>query len=160
MRAGQASAAFIDEIESGCDMLAQAVERLREGPPEPLAVEVAGSEAFAPVAIARLAASGEAEAEADAAGQRATLRVRADLIDRLVNEAGELSIARARIEGEMRSLKGSLLELTENVIRLRRQLREIEIQAETQIQAKVAHTPAARRTSTRWNWTASPASRN
>jgi len=52
-----------------------------------------------------------------------------------------LSIARARIEGEMRSLKGSLLELTENVIRLRRQLREIEIQAETQIQAKVAHTP-------------------
>jgi chemosensory pili system protein ChpA (sensor histidine kinase/response regulator) len=41
----------------------------------------------------------------------------------------------------MRSLKGSLLELTENVIRLRRQLREIEIQAETQIQAKVAHTP-------------------
>ncbi len=74
-------------------------------------------------------------------GQRATLRVRADLIDRLVNEAGELSIARTRIEGEMRSLKGSLLELTENVIRLRRQLREIEIQAETQIQAKVAHTP-------------------
>jgi chemosensory pili system protein ChpA (sensor histidine kinase/response regulator) len=70
--------------------------------------------------------------------QRATLRVRADLIDRLVNEAGELSIARARIEGEMRSLKGSLLDLTENVIRLRRQLREIEIQAEGQIQARVA----------------------
>lgn len=36
------------------------------------------------------------------------LRVRADLIDRLENEAGELSIARARIEGEMRSLKTSL----------------------------------------------------
>jgi chemosensory pili system protein ChpA (sensor histidine kinase/response regulator) len=69
------------------------------------------------------------------------LRVRADLIDRLANEAGELSIARARIEGEMRSLKGSLLDLTENVIRLRRQLREIEIQAETQMQARVAHTP-------------------
>jgi chemosensory pili system protein ChpA (sensor histidine kinase/response regulator) len=161
MRAGQASSAFIDEIESGCDMLAQAVERLREGPPEPLAVEVAGGEAFAPVAIAPAwRRHGEAEAETDAAGQRATLRVRADLVDRLVNEAGELSIARARIEGEMRSLKGSLLELTENVIRLRRQLREIEIQAETQIQAKVAHTPAARPTSTRWNWTASPASRN
>ena len=69
------------------------------------------------------------------------MRVRADLIDRLVNEAGELSIARTRIEGEMRSLKGSLLDLTENVIRLRRQLREIEIQAEGQIQAHVAHTP-------------------
>ncbi|MGB5009234.1 MAG: response regulator, partial [Candidatus Dechloromonas phosphoritropha] len=43
----------------------------------------------------------------------------------------------ARIEGEMRSLKGSLLDLTENVIRLRRQLREIEIQAEGQIQTRV-----------------------
>ncbi len=38
----------------------------------------------------------------------------------------------------MRGLKGSLLDLTENVIRLRRQLREIEIQAEGQIQARVA----------------------
>ena len=76
--------------------------------------------------------------DADTGAQRASLRVRADLIDRLVNEAGELSIARARIEGEMRSLKGSLLDLTENVIRLRRQLREIEIQAEGQIQARVA----------------------
>jgi chemosensory pili system protein ChpA (sensor histidine kinase/response regulator) len=66
--------------------------------------------------------------------------VRADLIDRLANEAGELSIARARIEGEMRGLKGSLLELTENVIRLRRQLRDIEIQAETQMQTRVAQT--------------------
>ncbi|WP_334157044.1 hybrid sensor histidine kinase/response regulator [Oryzomicrobium sp.] len=75
-----------------------------------------------------------AEAETDAAG-RSTLRVRADLVDRLVNEAGEIAIARSRIEGEMRALKGSLLDLTENVIRLRRQLREIEIQAETQIQA-------------------------
>ena len=39
-------------------------------------------------------------------------RIRADLIDQLVNGAGELSIARARIEGEMIGLKGSLLDLT------------------------------------------------
>jgi chemosensory pili system protein ChpA (sensor histidine kinase/response regulator) len=58
----------------------------------------------------------KAEPDAEAGGQQATVRVRADLIDRLVNEAGELSIARTRIEGEMRSLKGSLLDLTENVI--------------------------------------------
>ena len=38
----------------------------------------------------------------------------------------------------MRSLKESLLDLTENVIRLRRQLREIEIQAETQMQSRTA----------------------
>ncbi|MCG2575505.1 Hpt domain-containing protein [Dechloromonas sp. XY25] len=146
IRAGSASPAFIEEIESGCDMLAQAVERLREGPHEavPVGTPVPAEAGEVPVAAAvavQPTAVAEGEAESDAAGQRATLRVRADLVDRLVNEAGELSIARTRIEGEMRSLKGSLLELTENVIRLRRQLREIEIQAETQIQARVAHTP-------------------
>jgi chemosensory pili system protein ChpA (sensor histidine kinase/response regulator) len=73
--------------------------------------------------------------EADA---HAMLRVRADIVDKLVNEAGEIAIARGRIEGEMRSLKGALLELTENVIRLRNQLREIEIQAESQMQSKQA----------------------
>ena len=66
------------------------------------------------------------------------LRVRADLVDQLVNEAGEVAIARGRIEGEMLALKTSLLDLTENVIRLRKQLREIEIQAESQMQSQQA----------------------
>ncbi len=82
-----------------------------------------------------------AAARADAvpeleAGARAQLRVRADVIDRLVNEAGEVAIARARVEGELRSLKSNLLELTSSVIRLRAQMREIEIQAESQIQSQ------------------------
>ena len=63
------------------------------------------------------------------------LRVRADTIDRLVNEAGEVAISRARIEGELRALKANLLELTGSVIRLRSQVREIEIQADSQIQS-------------------------
>ena len=66
------------------------------------------------------------------------LRVRADLIDRLVNEAGEVTIARARVEGELRALKSNLLELTSSVIRLRSQVREIEIQAESQIQSRMS----------------------
>ncbi len=70
------------------------------------------------------------------------VRVRADLIDSLVNEAGEVAIARARIEGEMRALKSSLLELTENVIRLRSQVREIEIQAETQMASQLTELKA------------------
>jgi len=70
-------------------------------------------------------------------GARAQLRVRADIIDRLVNEAGEVAIARARVEGELRSLKSNLLELTNSVIRLRTQMREIEIQAESQIQSQL-----------------------
>ena len=73
-------------------------------------------------------------------GTQVQLRVRADLVDKLVNETGEVAIARARIEGEMRSIKASLLELTENVIRLRNQVREIEIQAESQMASQQAHT--------------------
>ena len=145
LRAGAATPAFIDEIESGCDTLDQATERLRNGESaviEPAAA-AAGQVAAAPDSA--IAVSLEADREhhdAEAGAQRASLRVRADLIDRLVNEAGEISIARARIEGEMRSLKGSLLDLTENVIRLRRQLREIEIQAE--VADAVAGRPGAR----------------
>ena len=77
------------------------------------------------------------------AGQRAMLRVRADIIDRLVNEAGEVAIARARVEGELRALKANLLELTSNVIRMRAQVREIEIQAESQIQSRLSLRPEA-----------------
>ncbi len=70
-------------------------------------------------------------------GTRAMLRVRADIIDRLVNEAGEVAITRARIESELRALKANLLELTGSVMRLRTQVREIEIQAESQIQSRL-----------------------
>jgi len=157
---------MIEEIQGAFDAVAQIVERLASGdtldtplPAELLAlpesIEVADSAVPAPVEasaaptaaaeapaspfVERRRRAGDAEAEPEAGGAaKALLRVRADLMDRLVNEAGELSIGRSRIEGEMRSLKDSLLDLTENVIRLRRQLREIEIQAETQIQAGTA----------------------
>ncbi|MEN3363697.1 MAG: hypothetical protein V7606_971 [Burkholderiales bacterium] len=67
------------------------------------------------------------------------VRVRADILDRLVNQAGEVSISRSRLETEVGTLRQSLSELTENVVRLRDQLREIEMQAETQITSRMAH---------------------
>ena len=42
------------------------------------------------------------------------------------------------METEMRVLKEGLLELTTSVMRLRQQLREVEIQAESQMQARVS----------------------
>ncbi|TMH06935.1 MAG: response regulator [Betaproteobacteria bacterium] len=83
-----------------------------------------------------------AQPAVESEGTRAMLRVRADLIDRLVNEAGEVAITRARIEGELRSLKANLLELTNSVIRLRSQVREIEMQAESQIQSRMINESA------------------
>ena len=71
------------------------------------------------------------------AGSHAAVRVRAPLLDRLVNHAGEVSITRSRIESDMGQLKGSLGDLTENLERLRRHLRDIELQAETQISSRM-----------------------
>jgi chemosensory pili system protein ChpA (sensor histidine kinase/response regulator) len=66
------------------------------------------------------------------------VRVRADLLDRMVSDAGEASIARSRVENELTGMRSALSELSENVSRLRTQLREIEVQAESQIQARIA----------------------
>lgn len=158
MHAAQVTPADLDEIENACDVLAQTVERYQEGdfslpglPPAAPAQEApvaaapgapAATAAPSAPAVAPAAPAPQAQAQDHTdheASQKAQLRVRADLVDKLVNEAGELSIARARIEGEMRELKESLLDLTGNVIRLRHQLREIEIQAESQIQANTSH---------------------
>ncbi len=152
LRSGQLSLPLLEQIQSGCDTLTWVIERLSAGESlsslekVEIAVEAApkeekGAEAVAVEAQAvPVKAVPQAPAEHETVERRSQLRVRADLVDRLVNEAGELSIARARIEGEMLSLKASLLDLTENIIRLRRQLREIEIQSETQMQARVQHT--------------------
>ncbi|MFZ6674351.1 Hpt domain-containing protein [Undibacterium sp. Xuan67W] len=72
------------------------------------------------------------------AGPAPLVRVRADILDRLVNQAGEVSISRSKLENEVGTLRTSLTELTENVNRLRAQLREVEIQAETQITSRMA----------------------
>ncbi|HNP25414.1 MAG TPA: Hpt domain-containing protein [Nitrosomonas sp.] len=65
------------------------------------------------------------------------LRVNAELIDRLVNESGEASIIRTKIETQLNSFKQSLQDLTESIDRLHGQLREIEIQADTQMQSHI-----------------------
>jgi chemosensory pili system protein ChpA (sensor histidine kinase/response regulator) len=67
----------------------------------------------------------------------ATVRVKAPLLDRLVNQAGEVSITRSRLESDVTQMRVSLRELTENLDRLRRQLRDIELQADTQIASRL-----------------------
>ena len=65
------------------------------------------------------------------------LRMRAEVLDRLINEAGEVSITRSRMEREMQAFKQSSLDLTESVQRLRNYLRELEIEAESQLQSRM-----------------------
>ena len=63
--------------------------------------------------------------------------MRADVLDKLVDQAGEVSIARSSSRTSQHD-RTVVTELTENVSRLRSQLREVEIQAETQIQTQSA----------------------
>jgi chemosensory pili system protein ChpA (sensor histidine kinase/response regulator) len=64
--------------------------------------------------------------------------VRSQLLDRLVTQAGEVMITRSRLESELKQLRGSLGDLGGNLERLRTQLREIEVQAESQMQSRMA----------------------
>jgi len=66
-----------------------------------------------------------------------TLRIPAPTIDRWVNELSEIAIQRARAESELVTLRQAATDLTENVQRLRHHLRELEIQAEAQLQARI-----------------------
>ena len=68
----------------------------------------------------------------------ASIRVRSQLLDRMVNQAGEVMITRSRLEVELGQLRGSLGDMTDNLNRLRQQLRDIELQAETQMQSRLA----------------------
>jgi chemosensory pili system protein ChpA (sensor histidine kinase/response regulator) len=76
---------------------------------------------------------------ADEQAARAPLvRVRADILDRLVNQAGEVSITRSKLETQVGALKGMLVDFADNLANLRRQLREVEMQAESQIASRLS----------------------
>ncbi len=61
------------------------------------------------------------------------VRVRADVLDNLVNYAGEVGIYRARLEQQLGATRHNLVELEQTVTRLREQLRRLEIETEAQI---------------------------
>ena len=127
--AQEPATSLADELALGLDRCELAIDALALGGGAP----APASEAPA------AAAAGAGRGDDSEALSSPTLRVRAELVDRFVNQAGEIGVARSRIHGELRTLRRSLLELTENVIRLRSQLREVEIQAEVQMQSRIAH---------------------
>ena len=133
--ATQAASLEPTAVETEFAAEAQATEAAEFGAAEPEAV--AGTEAFEAV---------EAAAEPPAtpfvlpgrepvpAPERHELaRVSAGLLDELLNNAGEVSIFRARVEQQMTSAEFNLAELGRTVIRLREQLRKLELETEAQI---------------------------
>ena len=80
---------------------------------------------------------------ASRAAANQAVRVRSQLLDRLVNQAGEVMTSRVRLEAALGLLRNSLGDLTGNLDRLRQQLRDVELQAETQMQSRLALTKDA-----------------
>ena len=121
LEAGQLPPELFGELESKMDRVSADLDRMKE--------RHAPAPAPAPAAVA------EPVAPSGAAGM---LRVNADTLDFLITESGEVAIARSRIEAELRLIKQSLGDLDESIARLRTQLREVEIQADSQMQSRTS----------------------
>ncbi|MFL9584558.1 hybrid sensor histidine kinase/response regulator [Stenotrophomonas sp. AB1(2024)] len=97
-------------------------------------------EVDAAVATAPLSAPVPVEAANDeetlARPQQEQVRVRADLLDRLVNHAGEVAIYRSRLEQQLGAFRGAMGELDRTNARLRDQLRRLDMETEAQIVAR------------------------
>jgi len=61
------------------------------------------------------------------------VKVQSELLDNLVNYAGEISIYRARMETQIGDYRFNLGELEQTINRLREQLRKLEIETEAQV---------------------------
>jgi len=69
--------------------------------------------------------------------QQEQVRVPAQLLNNLVNLAGEVSIYRSRLEQQNNVLRFNLGEFEQTVVRLREQLRVLEIETDTQIMSRL-----------------------
>ena len=82
------------------------------------------------------------ESEDDADKRRApriqheVVRVRADLLDDLVNYAGEVSIYRSRVEQQIATFRSNIDEMDQTINRLREQVRQFDIENEAQIESR------------------------
>jgi len=131
VHAGTSTPAAFDELMANYDHALLLFEQLQN----PVAPEAAAAAAGAAPGAAAPATVDDAHA---AQARTPLVRVRADILDRLVNQAGEVSITRSKLENQVSTLKASLLDFSENLSRLRRQLREVEMQAESQIASRMS----------------------
>jgi len=85
-----------------------------------------------PEVAAKKVAEPTAEAKAPKSAQE-FVKIRSNLLDTLVNYAGEISIYRSRLEQQNGNFLFNLTELDQTVSRLRNQLRNLEIETEAQM---------------------------
>ncbi|MET4579123.1 Hpt domain-containing protein [Ottowia thiooxydans] len=136
----------LDELQSGLQRLqsweASAALAALATKPEPAAAPESPVAEIAPEKLVVPRGHVALPAELSLVNSRAAasqmVRVRSQLLDRLVTEAGEVITSRTRLESEIKQVRGLLTDLTGNMERLRVQLRDVELQAETQMQSRLA----------------------
>ena len=131
---GEFSAHLFGELEAKMDRLSLDLEHMGGRLVAPAAASPAPALAAEPGAVRAEARRAEPPLPSPAA----LLRVNADILDHLISESGEIAIARSRIEAELRQVKQSLSDLNDSVARLRNQLREVEVQADSQMQSRLS----------------------
>ncbi|MFO1474807.1 MAG: response regulator, partial [Lysobacterales bacterium] len=89
-----------------------------------------------PLSAPLLAATDGDDDEGMARAPQEQVRIRADLLDRLVNYAGEVAIYRARLEQQLGAFRTAMVEMEQTNTRLRDQLRRLDSETEAQIIAR------------------------
>lgn len=147
----KASPTILDPVQRALDslhqMLAGVVSGIRPPPEQALIDELQGLigtksaehvQPILPTAPMVVATAGTARpAEKNAAAASAdSIRVSAALLNTLVNQMGESSIFRARIDQGVGAMSLNLNELEQTITRLRRQVNHLATQAEARIQSR------------------------
>ena len=112
-----------------------------QGAPLPAAAETAEAVPLADLKplsapVETVADAGVVEEMVFPQGGQEHVRIRADLLDRLVNYAGEVAIYRARLEQQLGAFRGAMGELDRTNTRLHDQLRRLDLETEAQIVAR------------------------
>ncbi|WP_223496225.1 Hpt domain-containing protein [Stenotrophomonas indicatrix] len=119
------------DIAAASAAAASAVVVAEQAPQATPAVAVVDAPLSAPLPV-----EGSSEEDPLARPQQEQVRVRADLLDRLVNHAGEVAIYRSRLEQQLGAFRGAMGELERTNARLRDQLRRLDLETEAQIVAR------------------------
>ncbi|MCG3200636.1 MAG: Sensor histidine kinase RcsC [Gammaproteobacteria bacterium] len=129
MHAKEASPGLLDGLQAIFDQWCEAFENARHVTHSSLTAAVANS-----VSIA--AHAEELKADVARSGSAAQLRVQVDTLERLLDGSAEIALTRTRISAGLSSARRAAADMEERVTHLRAQLREIEIQAESQMRAR------------------------
>jgi len=134
MHTKEAGPAFLDGLQAIFDQWCEAFEGARHATQPSISAAVVNAASIADQAEEQRAE--ELKADAARSGSAAQLRVHVDILERLLDGSAELALTRARVNAELSAARRAAADMEERVTHLRAQLREIEIQAESQMRAR------------------------